>query len=220
MWINFERLLWARKEWRSSFLACSYNPYHPDHQGNHIASEMSFKRPIAARLILLYLMSRTLMGPGGWRRVVEIDGYRDGVEDRVRAEVRRHVSQVRPEQRGLDRQGYVEAAVIVEREYRYTLRIVMLIMLRRGFRATSARGRRRRNGRLYPLIGGEPLLYRVFEFVGGGWPLLRVLLNRIRAGHEQTTAALRVTAVIAVVADEGRRCDQGTLGSGFAGIEG
>lgn len=140
-------------------------------------------------VVLCLLMRGAVMMRPRWR-LIEVHRDRHRMENRVWASVRDEV-QVRPQQRRLDRQGDVESTAIVQSENRHPMR-------RRRFLG----GGRWRWTRLYPLRG-EPLLDGALELV----------IGRLAAGCRRR--AVRMGAVIAVVADDHRRRDvrrlQGTL---------
>lgn len=113
--------------------------------------------------------------------LIEIDGYRDRMKNRVRSVVRNE-SKVRAKHGSLDCERNVKCTAIVERENRNAVRQIRLLF---GTRA------RRKKTRLYPL-GGEPLLDRALELV-----ILRAI-----AIASTRWRAMRMAAVVTVVADD------------------
>lgn len=112
--------------------------------------------------------------------MIEIDGYRDRMKDRVRSVVRNE-TKVRAQHRSLDGQRNVKSTAIVKRENRNAVRRICLFF----------RTRAKRKIRLYPL-GGEPLLDRALELV-----ILRAI-----AIARTARRAMRMIAVVTVVADD------------------
>lgn len=125
-----------------------------------------------------------LLRPRGRHRVIKVDRYRDRMENSVRPGVR-YKAQERPDQGRLDRQRHVKGAGVVQREDRHPMR------RRRGrLVQTGAAIRHRRRARLYPLRR-ESLLDRTLELVVGR-----------PAGRDAGRRAVRMTAMIAIVADD------------------
>lgn len=143
-----------------------------------------------SRSLCLMLVNRTVRRPRRRRWLIEVDRYRDRMENSVRPGVR-YETQVRPDDGRLDRQRHVEGTSVVQGEDRHPVR-------RRGscFIQTGAVHHRRR-ARLDPLRR-EPLL---------DWTLELVVGRSVPAGHSagHGRRAVRVGAVVAIVADDHRR---------------